>query len=418
MSRPAARAIAKLSGSMAWNSSETALQPNANAVPIVSADIWRALSQRGQAGASRPTRSSVSGRNDETKPLTIVGPRPAASTSTTARSWTPLRSTLIVARCGMIASASASDGTPTSSSRRAVISSTRPARPWTRSSVSSWINTGTPSPETRTSNSTPSQPGTARAATRAPIVFSGAWRQSPRCASRSTISRSRASEGVHRDRPSSGASSLNVGGGEREREGRADPLARLDPDPTAVLLHDMASDGEPEARAAAGLCTETRSVDLVEPLEDTVPSCPWDADTLVFDRRHDLATGRCRPDRDLAAIRTELDRVVDEVHDDLPESSRVATPARQAGRRLEPQRDALPLPEEPKTLGRGGGQTAHVEIVGHLEHAAALDPTQVEKLVDHLDEVTRLDLDLGDPVAHLRGDGFAGALRLALERLG
>src|SRR5215204_2580317 len=44
--------------------------------------------------------------------------------------------------------------------------------------------TGTPSAETRTSNSRPSQDGIASAASNAAMLFSGARRQSPRCASR------------------------------------------------------------------------------------------------------------------------------------------------------------------------------------------------------------------------------------------
>ena len=52
------------------------------------------------------------------------------------------------------------------------------------------------------------------------------------------------------------------------------------------------------------------------------------------------------------------------------------------------------------------------------QRAAALDPRQVEELVDHLDEVARLDLDLADPVAHPRRDRLAGGVGLAGERLG
>ena len=69
--------------------------------------------------------------------------------------------------------------------RAAVSASTRSGRPWTRSRVSSWRRTGTPSADARTSNSRPSQPGTASAASNAASVFSGARRQSPRWASRS-----------------------------------------------------------------------------------------------------------------------------------------------------------------------------------------------------------------------------------------
>ena len=85
-------------------------------------------------------------------------------------------------------------------------------------------------------------------------------------------------------------------------------------------------------------------------------------------------------------------------------SKRNVTPWRSANRRSRSAESAASRP--------------HVDAIGHLQRAATLDPAQVEQLVDHLHEVTRLDLDLGDPVAHLGRDGRAHSLRLPLERLG
>ncbi len=64
------------------------------------------------------------------------------------------------------------------------MASTRSGRPWTRASVASWLMTGTPSAEARTSNSRPSQAGSASAAGKAASEFSVALRQSPRWARR------------------------------------------------------------------------------------------------------------------------------------------------------------------------------------------------------------------------------------------
>ena len=61
---------------------------------------------------------------------------------------------------------------------------------------------------------------------------------------------------------------------------------------------------------------------------------------------------------------------------------------------------------------------AEVDVVEQDERPAALDPGEVEQLVDHLDEVAGLDLDLADPVAHPRRDRVAGGLGVAGERLG
>jgi hypothetical protein len=107
-------------------------------------------------------------------------------------------------------------------------------------------------------------------------------------------------------------------------------------------------------------------------------------------------------DRDLATVGAELDGVVDQVHDDLTEPGRVTADRREAGRRVELERDALPLPEEPQPLRGIGRQATHIDAVGQQERATTFDPAQVQELVDHLDEVTRLDLDLGDPVAQPR----------------
>ena len=104
---------------------------------------------------------------------------------------------------------------------------------------------------------------------------------------------------------------------------------------------------------------------------------------------------------DLAAVRAELDGVVDEIDDDLAEPGRVAADRRQAVGRLDPERDALAIGEQPQPLRRLRREPTHVQAVDEREGAAALDARQVEQLVDHLDEVAGLDLDLADPVAHL-----------------
>ena len=64
------------------------------------------------------------------------------------------------------------------------------------------------------------------------------------------------------------------------------------------------------------------------------------------------------------------------------------------------------------------GQSAEVDVVEQDQRPAALDPRQVEQLVDHLDEVVRLDLDLADPVAHPGRDRLARRVGLADEGLG
>ena len=124
------------------------------------------------------------------------------------------------------------------------------------------------------------------------------------------------------------------------------------------------------------------------------------------------------PDHDVAAIGAELHRVVDEVDDDLPEPGRIAADGGQAVGRVDVESHALAVREQAQPLGRLAGEAPHVQAVDQVQRPAALDPRQVQQLVDHLDEVAGLDLDLADPVAHLgREVGIAG-VGFAGQRLG
>ena len=187
--------------------------------------------------------------------------------------------------------------------------------PWTRSSVASWITTGTPSRERWTSNSTPSQAGSAIAATNAAIVFSGCVPWSPRWASRS-VRRWRSSSGGHplgrsRDRVRPGgvrpdrvrpggvrpagsvptasapAASASAAAAIGRAKKNVEPTPSFDSTqirPPCCSTTWRAID-EPEARPAAA--PHAGPVDLVEALEDTPIDALRDADPVVLDRRHD-----------------------------------------------------------------------------------------------------------------------------------
>ena len=78
---------------------------------------------------------------------------------------------------------------------------------------------------------------------------------------------------------------------------------------------------------------------------------------------------------------------------------------------------SLAFCEEAEPLGGLGDDSAQVDVVEEDQRAAALDPGEVEQLVDHLDEVAGLDLDLRDPVAHLGRHCVPGGLAVAGQRL-
>ena len=162
-----------------------------------------------------------------------------------------------------------------------------------------------------------------------------------------------------------------------------------------------------------------RPVDLVEALEDPRLGRARDADAVVLDGDDDLRPVARTATSDLAAVGAELHRVVEEVDEDLPDPLLVAVDARG---RCSARRPAASTPwRSANSRSRSiefGRDPAEVEQVEDAERAAALDPRQVEQLVDHLDEVAGLDLDLADPVAHPRRDRVAGRVGLAGQRLG
>src|SRR2546428_5291485 len=92
----------------------------------------------------------------------------------------------------------------------------------------------------------------------------------------------------------------------------------LDPKLAAVRHHDVPDDREPEAGAAE--LARTRLVDTVEPLGDPREIGRRDPDAGVDHGDLELAAGyRSRRHRHAAALRRVLDRVVDQVDDDLYE---------------------------------------------------------------------------------------------------
>ena len=171
----------------------------------------------------------------------------------------------------------------------------------------------------------------------------------------------------HRRMTSGAVSRGSAGDRQRERERRARPLLRLDPDPPAVLLDDVARDGQPEPGPAARLAAEARPVDLVEPLEDPGLGGPRDADAMVLDatsrpRRPSSRTGPTTSPPsglNLTALWTRLTTTW---------PSRAASP-RTGGRPgaiSTREGDALAIGEQPQPLGRLGRELAHVEAVDEL----------------------------------------------------
>ena len=218
-------------------------------------------------------------------------------------------------------------------------------------------------------------------------MFSGARRQSPRWARRSIV-RPRAVAG---DR-------------QREREGRPRPFRRLDPDAPAVLLRRCAarSPGRAPCRPArlgpalGRPCRTARRSALWAPA-----GCPrpWSATEVTTPRPRARARRTISPPLglNLTALWSRLTSTWPRrassprmLGRSSGTSTRSVTPWRSANSR----RRSVDCGREPARGRRRRQRELDV---------TALDPRQVEQLVDHLDEVARLDVDLADPVAHLGG---------------
>src|SRR5262249_26349831 len=93
---------------------------------------------------------------------------------------------------------------------------------------------------------------------------------------------------------------------EREAERRAHPLLALDPDPSAVELHKLPAQGEPEPRALDLLC---RRPHLTKLLEDLLLILGGDPNTGVADRDFHESIPWERRDFDASALGRKLDRI-------------------------------------------------------------------------------------------------------------
>src|SRR5437588_9646417 len=102
-----------------------------------------------------------------------------------------------------------------------------------------------------------------------------------------------------------------------DEERRALAVVALDPDAAFEAAHQLAADVEAEARAADA--ARHVRVEAIELLEDAPALGDRDAEALVRDRPADAALSLRHLDRDGAAFRRVLDRVLDQVHEHLAE---------------------------------------------------------------------------------------------------
>ncbi len=116
------------------------------------------------------------------------------------------------------------------------------------------------------------------------------------------------------------------------------PELALDPDPAAVKLDQPLRDSEAETRAFALLCADAG---LLELLEDPTLVFECDSRPGVGHGHEHLVVLARSCDHDAAAGGRELDRIREDVEDDLAESSLVASDVVDVRLELERKLDAV-----------------------------------------------------------------------------
>src|SRR5690349_13564164 len=129
---------------------------------------------------------------------------------------------------------------------------------------------------------------------------------------------------------------------DRQREGEGRPPAQLalDPDPAPVQLDELLRQGQPEAGAL--LLPRLVAPHLAKLLEDSRLVFGGNPDTGIGDRGLDQAVLPASLQADPAPLRGELDRIRQEVEEDLFDLAFVAHDLPEARVDVELQGDAVP----------------------------------------------------------------------------
>ena len=177
--------------------------------------------------------------------------------------------------------------------------------------------------------------------------------------------------------------------GNSEREAGTDAGRAVHEQQTTHQIGELTRDGEPEAGAA--VAPRGRPVDLGKPLENKLLGAQRDADPgiLHVDAQHHLVRLDCfgeHRDRDTARV-GELDRVSDQIDQDLLQRARRAIEAVRHGRidgQAQFQTFVACLVMQQRTHRRKQGM--QIEGRGLHRHRAGFDLGHVQKIADHLQQ--------------------------------
>jgi hypothetical protein len=172
-------------------------------------------------------------------------------------------------------------------------------------------------------------------------------------------------------------------GHERQRDGERRPLpfaVRMRRDAPAVHLDELARDREADAETA---CPASRAaVGLAEALEDVRQKTGDDPASRVGDAQYDLGIRSRQGDLDASVGGRELDRVREQVGDDLLQPIGVATDADRAAVYRANDADALPFGRRRERIDRTRDDGTDVDRLQPERHLAGHDAGDVEQVVD------------------------------------
>src|SRR5271170_1994547 len=181
------------------------------------------------------------------------------------------------------------------------------------------------------------------------------------------------------------------GAGKHDVEGGSGAEVALSPDGAGVLLNDAAADGEAEAGSAFLACVG--GFDLLEAVEDGVELVGGDAAAFVDDFEEDRVGCGLGGDANGGGDGGELDRVREEIGEDLENAVGVAV--EEEGFGIGDVGDAGGLEREMDAVGIGHGGHGVDGLLGEVAEratadlegsAAGLHALEVEDVVDEADE--------------------------------
>src|SRR5262245_26906867 len=201
-------------------------------------------------------------------------------------------------------------------------------------------------------------------------------------------------------------------------ERRALVLTTLRPDAAAVELDELLADRQPETRAsgAAG----DRVIELLERLEEPRQVVLANSDAGVGDAQPDGV--RLGDDADQhAALRGELDRIRQQIEQDLLDLRPVGRQRRQLERHVLLDLQLLAAGERGRRLDALVDQLVQIDLLGQHLELARLDTREVEDPVDELQEVGAAVVDRADvgllPLGQLAVETVEQHLREADDRV-